>query len=155
MLREGQPAPDFAAADQEGHPVRLEAFRGRWLILYFYPKDMTLGCTREAIGFRDVKERLDSLGASLVGVSTDDAAAHRHFTHRCRLNFPLLVDPTRKMCRDYHAFGPLGDIIDKSSRITYIINPEGIIVKAYRFVNPMNHAQTVLRDLQVLGDRGK
>jgi peroxiredoxin Q/BCP len=130
--------------------VTLAGFRGRWLVLYFYPRDLTPGCTKEAIGFRDVKARLDAAGASVVGISTDEAEAHRHFQEKCSLNFPLLVDHGRAICREYHALGPIGGLLDTASRITYVIDPDGVVARAYRFVNPVSHAIKVVSDVERL-----
>ena len=117
---------------------------------------MTLGCTKEAIGFRDIKPRLDAVGATIVGVSTDDAPAHRHFTAKCSLNFPLLVDPERRICREYGALGPIGGFLDQASRITYLVDPDGRVARFYRFVNPFGHAVNVVADIERLAsERGR
>jgi len=148
MLKVGEAAPGFEAQDQDGRLVRLSDYRGKWLVLYFYPRDMTLGCTKEAIGFRDVKKRLDSLNADVLGISTDAEAAHRHFTAKCSLNFRLLVDPDRKVCRAYGALGPITGFLDTASRLTYVIDPQTKVALTYRFVNPLNHAMKVVNDIE-------
>lgn len=155
MLRVGEPAPGFETRDQDGRAVRLSDFRGKWLVLYFYPRDMTLGCTKEAMGFRDVKNRIHALGAEVLGVSTDAADAHRNFVSKCSINFPLLVDPERRICRAYGALGPISGFLDQATRITYIIGPDGRVALSYRFVNPLSHAPRVLADLERLQSERK
>ena len=148
MLKVGEAAPEFEVQDQDGRAVRLSDYRGKWLVLYFYPRDMTLGCTKEAIGFRDMKRRLEAIGADVLGISTDAEDAHRHFVAKCSLNFRLLVDPGRKVCRAYGALGPITGFLDTASRLTYVIDPQGKVALTYRFVNPLNHAVKVVNDIE-------
>ena len=145
-LRLGNRAPDFKAEDQSGKIVRLSDLRGRWVVLYFYPKDRTRGCTAEACGFRN---RLDSLmaeEADVIGVSRDSVVSHKEFARRHNLGFRLLADPEGDIVRAFRANGILG----WPRRMTYILDPDGHIVKAYKWVRPKGHAQAVLSDLRDL-----
>ena len=101
----GTLAPDFALPDQEGRTHRLSDYRGRWVVLYFYPKDDTPGCTKEACGFRDQMGSLKALDAVVLGVSADDVESHKRFAEKYGLNFPLLADPERKVIRACGAWG--------------------------------------------------
>jgi thioredoxin-dependent peroxiredoxin len=152
-LEVGDAAPGFALPDQGGQVHRLEDYRGRWLVLYFYPKDDTPGCTTEACAFRDDIFRLQRLGVALLGVSLDDADSHRAFAARYHLPFPLLSDTEGKVAEAYGAlfhFGPLRF----AKRQTFIIGPNGHIAQAYRDVSPKTHSGQVLQELHRLGVRG-
>lgn len=148
-LQAGAPAPDFALKDGEGRLRQLADWRGRWLVLYFYPRDDTPGCTLEAQGFRDSQKRLSELDAQVVGVSLDDAASHQAFAASQRLPFPLLVDEGGKVARAYGALTNL-TLVKFAKRHTFLIDPEGRIAKAYRDVEPATHAAEILADLQVI-----
>ncbi len=140
MLRVASKAPDFESVDQDGNSFRLEDHRGSWIVLYFYPKDETVGCTAEACAFRDSMEELTSLGVKVVGVSTQSSRSHRSFAERHDLNFTLLADEEKGVSRLYDALGILG----LSRRITYIIDPEGQIADVYRSeVRPKSHVEHV------------
>lgn len=141
LLAPGTVAPDFTARDQDGNLVRLADHRGRPVVLYFYPADDTPGCTREACAFRDRIEAFRSAGALVFGVSTQDEASHREFRDKYALNFPLLADPTKELCRRYNALGLLG----VAKRITYVIGPEGTIRAAFHKVDPKAHEDEALR----------
>lgn len=148
-LQPGAPAPDFALQDGQGKLRSLADWRGRWLVLYFYPKDDTPGCTVEAQTFRDSLQRFAAHDADVVGVSLDDAASHQSFAASQRLPFPLLVDAGGKVARTYGALTNLG-IVKFAKRHTFLIDPTGRIAKAYREVEPATHAAEILADLQVL-----
>lgn len=146
-LQAGAPAPDFALRDGQGKLRSLADWRGRWLVLYFYPKDDTPGCTVEAQAFRDSLQRFTALDADVVGVSLDDAASHQSFAASQRLSFPLLVDAGGKVARAYGALTNLG-IAKFAKRHTFLIDPVGRIAKTYRDVEPATHAAEILADLQ-------
>ncbi|HYM40719.1 MAG TPA: peroxiredoxin [Thermoplasmata archaeon] len=141
ILEPGSKAPDFAAVDQDGNAVRLRDFSGRPVVLYFYPADMTTGCTMEACAFRDERDKFQSLGAVVLGVSVQDAASHREFRAKHHLNFPLLADPEKSICRAYNALGLLG----MAKRVTYVIGPDGTIVDSFKSINPKPHVERALR----------
>ncbi|MFA6038936.1 MAG: peroxiredoxin [Candidatus Peribacteraceae bacterium] len=144
MLRIGDTAPDFEAPDQERRLHRLSDERGKWVVLYFYPKDETAGCTAEACSFRDAAE--DYRGRATVwGVSADTVESHRAFAEHHRLPFPLLSDPDRHI----HGLYGAGSLLHK--RVTFLINPEGEIAQIYDNVVPKGHAQEILQDVAVEG----
>ena len=147
MLDPGIPAPDFTGVDQDGAEFRLSGLHGRWVVLYFYPKDETTGCTAEACMFRDHLQSIADLGAEVVGVSVQDRASHRQFASNHRLNFRLVADPEKGITRAYDALGFLG----VARRITYIIDPAGRIRDAHRSeLDPKGHvahAEARLREL--------
>ena len=143
LLAPGTRAPDFEAPDQDGRPVRLRDFRGRPVVLYFYPEDETPGCTREACAFRDNLVRFESLGAAVLGVSTQDEASHRAFRDKHGLTFPLLADADKAVCRAYGAIGLLG----LAKRVTYVIAPDGTVLGAFRRLDPKSHSAEALRIL--------
>ncbi len=147
ILDPGTKAPEFAGVDQDGRAVRLADYAGRPVVLYFYPADMTTGCTMEACAFRDQQEDFQALGVAVLGVSTQDAASHREFRAKHNLNFPLIADPSKDICRSYNALGLLG----MAKRVTYVIAPDGTIVDAFKSMNPKPH---VARALQVLREKG-
>ena len=148
MLKAGDASPDFEGEDQDGAPFRLSSLRGRWIILYFYPKDETIGCTAEACTFRDHLELLRGLGAEVVGVSTQDRESHRQFAAHHRLTFRLIADPEKTITRRYEALGFLG----YAKRVTYLIDADGRIRDVHRSeVDPRGHADHVRRKLQELG----
>lgn len=141
ILEPGSKAPDFTGVDQDGNAIHLSDFSGRPVVLYFYPADMTTGCTMEACAFRDERDKFQSLGAVVLGVSTQDAASHREFREKHRLNFPLIADPDKSICRAYNALGLLG----MAKRVTYVIGPDGTIVDAFKSINPKPHVERALR----------
>ncbi|GBC85949.1 Putative peroxiredoxin bcp [bacterium HR11] len=139
-VREGQPAPDFTLKDQDGRDVALSALRGKWVVLYFYPKDDTPGCTKEACAFRDFIEQYRALGAEVLGVSVDDTASHKKFHQKYNLNFHLLADPDKRVTRMYGVLNPLG----WARRVTFVIDPQGIVRKVFPKVDVGVHSQEVL-----------
>jgi peroxiredoxin Q/BCP len=147
-LQAGAPAPDFSLKDGSGKPRQLADWRGQWLVLYFYPKDDTPGCTTEAQAFRDSQAEFSALGAQVAGVSLDDASSHQAFAKDQRLNFPLLVDEGGKTARSYGALTNLG-IAKFAKRHTFLIDPDGRIAKIYRDVEPARHAAELLADIRL------
>ena len=151
---EGSAAPDFSLQDQNGQTHRLGDYAGRWLVLYFYPKDDTPGCTQEACRFRDDIGVLGKLNAVVVGVSTDDAQSHADFSNKYQLPFPLLSDPDGRTAAAYDSLLNLG-LIRFAQRHTFIISPDGRIAARFDKVNPASHAQDVARTLQTLQQSAK
>jgi len=149
MLEINQPAPDFSLADAQGITHSLKNFQGQWLVLYFYPKDNTPGCTKEACSLRDDLAQFKSLNATVIGVSTDNSASHLKFIEKQSLNFSLLADSDGKVSASYKALFKLGPI-KFSKRHSFIIDPEGKITKIYRSVSPSLHSQELLSDLAQL-----
>lgn len=146
-LSKNIPAPAFELPDQEGKIHRLSDYRGKWVVLYFYPKDETFGCTREACSFQAAQTNFSSLNAVILGVSVDTVESHKAFAQNHSIQFPLLSDSERKVVRDYGLLMPLGI----ANRVTYLINPEGIIVDKLSWVNWFNYGPQVanrLRELQ-------
>lgn len=131
----------------------LEDYRGRWVVLYFYPKDDTPGCTKEACSFRDEQASLKEAGAVVLGVSADDVASHQRFHRKYTLNFPLLADPESEVIRAYGAWGTrnlYGKTVEGVLRKTYLIDPEGRIARVWEKVQPEGHALEVLAALKSL-----
>ncbi len=147
ILAPGTRAPDFSGIDQDGRPIRLADFVGRPVVLYFYPADMTTGCTMEACAFRDEHDEFQDLGAVVLGVSTQDEASHREFRGKHNLNFPLIADHSKEICRTYNALGLLG----VAKRVTYVIGPDGMIVDAFKSINPKPHVERALRVVREKG----
>ena len=153
MVHTGEKAPAFTLPDQEGKLHRLEDYRGKWVVLYFYPKDDTPGCTKEACNFRDEKGRLEEMGAVVLGVSADDLESHGKFHSKYGLNFPLLSDPSTEMIKAYGAWG-LKNLYGKEYegilRQTFLIDPQGKIAKVWEKVKPDEHALEVAEVLSEL-----
>ena len=150
MIETGQKAPDFTLPDHNGKSVSLKDFRGKKVVLYFYPRDDTPGCTREACGFRDNLNRVKSSGAVVLGVSRDDAAAHVKFRKKYDLNFPLVSDPDRKVHEAYGAWGKkkqYGKEIEGVIRSTFLIDEAGQVVKVWSPVRVDGHVDKVLEAL--------
>ncbi len=146
-LTPGQPAPDFDLPDQDGNPVRLGDFAGRKLVVYFYPKDDTPGCTKEACQFNDNLHAFSSSTVAVVGISPDDAASHRRFREAYGLQFPLLSDPARETMRRYGAWGDrkrFGVTHEGVIRSTFLVDETGAIEQAWYDVNADGHAAEVL-----------
>jgi peroxiredoxin Q/BCP len=146
-------APDFTLPDQTGADRSLADYAGGWLVVYFYPKDDTPGCTVEACEFRDDFDRLKERGVSVVGISKDSVASHAKFAAKFNLNFPLLADESTTTIQAYGAWGPkkfMGREYDGISRMTFLINPAGQIAKEYPKVTPKGHAAEILRAVEEL-----
>ncbi len=146
----GTPAPEFSLADQSGKTRTLTEFRGKWVVLYFYPKDDTPGCTEEACNFRDDIFALEQMGAQVVGVSLDDSASHAQFAKKFSLPFPLLADPSGAVTRSY---GALPEGSRYARRYTFLINPAGKVAKVYTSVETSRHSVEVIEDLKRLSKR--
>lgn len=144
-------APDFSLLDQDGVTKSLGDFKGNWLVLYFYPKDDTPGCTTEACNFRDARDVIAASGdVAVVGVSKDSVKSHKKFVDKHRLNFILLSDPDHKVIAAYNSWKPqkfAGREFTGTKRNTFIINPDGCIVKMYEGVDPQEHVLEILQDL--------
>ncbi len=142
---------DFALYDQNNILHRLSNYQGKWVLLYFYPKDNTPGCTIEACEFRDNLNHLKDLGVVVFGISADTVESHKKFSQKHNLNFSLLSDPEKKIIKSYHAWGKkkfLGKEFEGILRISYLINPKGEIVKKYEKVNPKTHAKEIIDDIK-------
>ena len=154
-IQEGKPAPSFTLEDAKGAKVSLADFAGKNLILYFYPKDDTPGCTKEACGFRDDWKEIRKLGAVVVGVSADGGDSHRKFAAKYKLPFPLLSDPERTAMRKYGAYGEkvlYGKKTVGVIRSTVWIGPDGKVKKHWaRVANAAEHPSRVLEALRTLG----
>lgn len=135
-------AKDFNLPDQNGKNISLSDYVGSWVVLYFYPKDDTPGCTKEACSFRDSISKFEKEKTVILGVSKDSVESHKKFTEKYHLNFPILSDTEKKVIKEYDAWGGIG-----TKRITYLINPQGEIQKVYSKVNPLIHADQVLKDI--------
>lgn len=145
----GETAPDFALPDQSGKTHRLGDYRGNWLLLYFYPKDDTPGCTTEACQFRDHITVLNALGVKVVGVSLDDQESHAAFASKHELPFPLLSDTDGAVAARYDALRDL--LVAKfAKRYSFLINPEGVVARNYLDVDPDKHATEIVTDVKTL-----
>jgi len=145
-LKIGDPAPDFTAPTQDDHSVTLSSFRGKWVILFFYPRDNTPGCTLEACGFRDRWEALTERGAVVLGVSTDSVRSHVGFAQRFKLPFPLLADPDKKLVSAYGVYAAksfMGRIGLGTHRVSFLIDPTGRIAEIWTRVSPTGHPAEV------------
>ena len=147
MLEEGKKAPLFSLKDDDGKAVKLADFKGKKVVLYFYPRDNTPGCTKEACGFRDVYDDILAKGAVVVGVSADSAASHKKFREKYGLPFYLLVDEDHRTAEAYDVWAEKNMCGKKSFgivRTTFIIDEKGIIKKVFPKVKPEKHAQEIL-----------
>lgn len=144
------PAPSFTLPNDEGKLHSLSEYRGNWVVLYFYPKDDTPGCTVEACAMRDARDELTALGAQVVGVSKDDAAAHEKFKAKYNLNFTLLSDVDGEVITAYGAWGKKQFGREGILRKTFIINPDGQVVKVYGRVTPLGHGGQVVEEVRRL-----
>ena len=149
----GKPAPDFNLPDQNGKQHALQDYRGKWLVLYFYPKDDTPGCTEEACAFRDDLHQITALGAQVVGVSVDDTDSHAEFAKKYHLPFPLLSDKTTETADRYGALMNLY-IIKFARRYTFLIDPQGNVNKVYLSVETSRHSKQIIDDLKKLTAAG-
>ena len=145
----GQVAPAFDLPDQTGTLHSLQRYAGQWVVLYFYPKDDTPGCTQEACTFRDDLNRLKALGAQVIGVSMDDAASHAKFAAKYHLPFPLLADEHGTVAIRYGALRNFG-LVKFAKRYTFLIDPQGKIAQTYLQVDTSRHSEEIIHDLTKL-----
>jgi peroxiredoxin Q/BCP len=153
MLKAGDKAPPFALPSNEGRIVRLADLKGKPVVLYFYPKDDTPGCTKEACSFRDAWSEIQETGAVVLGVSPDDAASHEKFRTKYRLPFPLLSDPDHAVAEAYGAWGEksmFGRKYEGILRTTFLIDGTGVVQRVFEKVRPEGHADEVLAAVQQL-----
>lgn len=152
-VEEGQPAPDFTLPSEDGSKIKLSALNGQPVVLYFYPRDDTPGCTREACAFRDQQAAWKKLGAIVLGVSTDDVASHVKFRDKHQLNFPLLADTQHKVAEKYGAWREKNMYGKKSmgiQRSTFLIDSSGVVRKVWKKVSVDGHEAQVLAALKEL-----
>ena len=146
-------APSFNLPDQDGKFHKLTDYSGKWLLIYFYPKDDTPGCTKEACSFRDASKDYKKVGIEVVGISKDTVVSHKKFEKKYKLNFTLLSDPEHTVIAAFGAWGLkkfMGREFEGIRRNSYLINPEGKIAKAYEKVNPLTHSGQILEDFRGL-----
>jgi len=149
MPSEGSNAPDFTLPSQEGSSVSLKDYRGKWVVLYFYPKDQTPGCSREARNFQVDQPKYAERNAVVLGVSLDSVDSHKKFCAKEGLNFKLLADTGHKVTDSYGSLTNLG-LVKFAARHTFLIDPGGKIAKAYTSVDPLKHSGEVLAELDLL-----
>ena len=145
----GALAPDFKLEDQNGDTKTLKDYKGDWLVLYFYPKDDTPGCTTEAKNFRDKYTEYQAVGAEIVGISLDDVSSHKDFSSAYKLPFPILADVNQEASEAYKVLAGFGPM-EYAARETFIIDPQGNIVHHYADVDPDSHAEEVLTKVKNL-----
>jgi peroxiredoxin Q/BCP len=145
----GSPAPTFSLPSQEGTAVSLDQFKGKWVVLYFYPKDFTSGCTVEAHNFQRDLDKYTAKIAVIVGVSVDNVDSHKGFCTKEGLNFKLLADPNHAVVEKYGSVMEYNGMT-LAARNTFLIDPNGVIKKVYLKVNPQGHSEEVLADLEQL-----
>ena len=153
MIEDGKKAPDFTLPDDAGGEIRLSKLKGRPVVVYFYPKDDTPGCTKEACAFRDTQAKIKKTGAVVFGVSPDSLPSHEKFRAKYRLNFPLLSDPDKSVAKKYGAFGEkvmYGKKVVGMIRSTFIIDGDGVVRKVFPRVRVDGHADQVLEALAAL-----
>lgn len=149
-------APSFALPDQDGVIRSLKDYAGKWIILYFYPKDDTPGCTKEACGFRDIASEYTNRNIIVLGISKDSVVSHKKFADKHHLTFPLLSDETKKVIQAYGAWGEkkfMGRVFDGIKRISFLIGPDQLIKKEYAKVDVFNHAKEILLDVDTLSKK--
>jgi thioredoxin-dependent peroxiredoxin len=150
----GAVAPDFTLNSQEGKSVTLSEYRGKWVVLYFYPKDFTSGCTTEAHNFQRDLAQYEAKNAVILGVSVDSADSHQKFCAKEGLNFKLLADTDHKVSEEYGSIMNVMGVKKLSARHTFLVNPQGVIVREYMDVEPAKHSEEVLAALTELEQRG-
>jgi peroxiredoxin Q/BCP len=146
----GKPAPAFKLQDQMGKWHSLADYKGKWVALYFYPKDDTPGCTTQACGFRDNIFAFNKEGAVIVGISVDEVASHKEFAEKHSLPFTILADSDKAVTRSYGVLKTYMGVMEMARRDTFIIDPQGRVAKHYESVNPEGHSQLVLADIKAL-----
>ncbi len=146
----GQPAPAFRLQDQGGKWHALSDYRGKWVAIYFYPKDDTPGCTTQACSFRDNIFAFGKEGAVILGISVDDVASHKAFAEKHGLPFPLLADADKSVSKSYGVLKTYMGVMEMARRDTFIVDPQGRIAKHYESVKPEGHSQVVIDDIKAL-----
>ncbi len=149
-LKLGSPAPDFSLLDQNNKPHSLSDYKGKLVLLYFYPKDDTPGCTKQACSIRDAFPNFAKEKITVLGISTDSVKSHKKFEEKYKLPFTLLADEDKKVVKEYGVWGKKkfwGREYDGTLRTSFLISPKGVIVKIYEDVEPETHAAQVLKDL--------
>ena len=152
-LKEGKIAPDFKTVDQDGKIQKLSDYKSQWVLIYFYPKDDTPGCTKEACAIRDMMPDFKKLKLKVFGVSKDDVKSHKKFAEKYGLPFTLLADPDKKIIKKYGVWAEkslYGRKYMGTLRTSFLINPKGKIAKIYEKVKPETHASEILEDLKEL-----
>lgn len=153
MLKVGRKAPAFKLLDQDAKEHTFKEVAGKWVLIYFYPKDDTPGCTKEACMIADVYKDFKRLKVTVFGVSKDTPKSHKKFAEKYNLPFTLLSDPTMEMMDKYGAFAEkkmYGKVVRGTNRISYLVSPDGKIAKVYPEVDPANHALELLKDIKAL-----
>lgn len=151
LPKAGTRAPEFSVSDQDGAKHSLAQYKGKWVLLYFYPRDNTPGCTVEACGLRDNFSALTKAGIVILGVSTDSSTSHKKFAQKHKLPFTLLADDSKALVSLYGVWGEkkfLGKSFHGTHRASFLISPDGVIAKVYEKVKPLGHAQEVLDDVR-------
>ena len=148
-INTGQVAPNFNLQDQNGEWHTLDNYKGKWVVLFFYPKDQTPGCTTEACNFRDNIFEFEKLNAQILGVSVDDVESHQAFSEKYSLPYPILADVNKECATEYGVLGKFM-MMTIAKRQSFLINPEGSIVKLYKKVDPDTHTKEVIVDLKQL-----
>jgi len=146
-------AINFSLLDQDGKIHKLENYKGRWIVLYFYPKDDTPGCTKEACNFRDSFREIQKLGVQILGISKDSVTSHKKFAEKYSLNFPILSNEAKEVIKAYGAWGEkkfMGRTFEGTLRKTYLIDDKKEVRKIYNNVNPLNHSSEVVKDIKNL-----
>ena len=146
----GKPAPAFKLQDQMGKWHSLADYKGKWVALYFYPKDDTPGCTTQACGFRDNVFAFNKEGAVIVGISVDEVASHKEFAEKHSLPFTILADSDKAVTRSYGVLKTYMGVMEMARRDTFLIDPDGRIAKHYESVDPDGHSKVVLEDIKAL-----
>jgi peroxiredoxin Q/BCP len=146
MPQAGQSAPTFTLPSQDGTPVSLDNYKGKWVVLYFYPKDMTSGCTIEAHNFQRDLQKYTAANAVVLGVSVDSVDSHKQFCTKDSLTFKLLADPDKGVVKQYGSLANMG-VMQFAKRNTFLIDPTGKIVKVWTGVDPSHHSEEVLAEL--------
>jgi thioredoxin-dependent peroxiredoxin len=145
----GEPAPAFRLQDQDGKWHALSDYKGKWVAVYFYPKDDTPGCTKQACAFRDNVFAFDKEGAVILGISVDDVESHKKFAEKHGLPFTLLADADKTVAREYGVLKSIG-VAEFARRDTFLIDPEGRVAKHYESVDPEQNSKIVLEDIRTL-----
>jgi peroxiredoxin Q/BCP len=146
----GAAAPAFRLQDQAGQWHTLDEYRGKWLVVYFYPKDNTPGCTTQACELRDNIFAFRKIGATILGISVDDVDSHKAFAEEHHLPFTILADPSKQTAKDYGVLVKMMGVFELAQRDTFIIDPAGRIAKHYAKVDPKGHSEFVLKELTEL-----